>query len=153
MLVGFPGGSDGEESTCNAGALVPSCVRKIPGEGHGNPLLYSCLENPMDRKVSWATVPGVTKSWTWLSDWHVHVCTVLEHWLHEVLLDHRRENESHLEWLPRGTNGWARYFLTFWFKEIWSTYNIVQGVQQNDLAYIYCDTTTTVSLLHIYHLI
>ena len=39
-----------------------------PREGNGNPLQYSCLENPMDEEVWWATVHGVTKSWTQLSD-------------------------------------------------------------------------------------
>ena len=38
------------------------------GEGNGNPLQYSCLENPMDRGTWWATVHGVTQSWTRLSD-------------------------------------------------------------------------------------
>ena len=38
------------------------------GEGNGNPLRYSCLENPMDRGACWATVHGVAKSWTRLSD-------------------------------------------------------------------------------------
>ena len=41
-------------------------VRKIPGGGHGNPLQYPCLENPMDRGTWWASVHRVTKSWTWL---------------------------------------------------------------------------------------
>ena len=47
---GFPGGSDGKEYACNAGdpGLIPGSGRS-PGEGNGNPLLYSCLENPMDR--------------------------------------------------------------------------------------------------------
>ena len=44
-------------------------------EGHGNPLQYSCLENPMDRGVWWTTVHGVAKSWTQLSinyfDWSI----------------------------------------------------------------------------------
>ena len=40
---------------------------RSPGEGNGNPLPYSCLENPMDRGAWWATVHGVTKSWTRLS--------------------------------------------------------------------------------------
>ena len=40
----------------------------ILGEGNGNPLQYSCLDNPMDREVWQATVHGVTKSWTQLSD-------------------------------------------------------------------------------------
>ena len=46
---GFPGGSDGKESTSNAGDLgsIPGSGR-YPGEGNGNPLQYSCLENPMD---------------------------------------------------------------------------------------------------------
>ena len=38
----------------------------IPGGGHGNPLQYSCLENPMDRGAWWATVHGTKKTWTWL---------------------------------------------------------------------------------------
>ena len=37
---------------------------RSPGEGNGNPLRYSCLENPTDRGAWWATVHGVTKSWT-----------------------------------------------------------------------------------------
>ena len=49
----------------NAGdaGSVPGLGRS-PGEGNGNPLQYSCLENPMDREAWWATVHGVTKSWT-----------------------------------------------------------------------------------------
>ena len=43
-------------------------VRKIPGEGNGYPLQYSCLENSMDREAWWATVNGVTKSQTQLSN-------------------------------------------------------------------------------------
>ena len=47
VFLGFPGGSDGKESTCNVGdlGLIPRLGR-FPGEGHGNPLQYSCLENP-----------------------------------------------------------------------------------------------------------
>ena len=46
----FPGGSDGKTSVCSAGdpSSIPGLVR-LPGEGNGNPLQYSCLENPMDR--------------------------------------------------------------------------------------------------------
>ena len=44
---------------------IPGLGRS-PGEGHSNPLQYSCLENPMDREAWWATVPGVTQSWTQL---------------------------------------------------------------------------------------
>ena len=49
ISVGFPGGSAGKESACNAGdpGSIPGLGRS-PGEGNGNPLQYSCLENPMD---------------------------------------------------------------------------------------------------------
>ena len=47
---------------------IPRSERS-PGEGRGNPLQYSCLENPMDRGAWWATVPRVVKSQTWFSDW------------------------------------------------------------------------------------
>ena len=65
----FPGGSDDEESACNAGdlGLIPELGRS-PGEGNGYPLHYSYLENPMDRGAWWATVHGVAKNWTQLSD-------------------------------------------------------------------------------------
>ena len=47
IIVGFPGGSDGKESACNAGdlGLIPGLGRS-PGGGHSNPFQYSCLENP-----------------------------------------------------------------------------------------------------------
>ena len=62
---GFPGGSDGKESACDAGdlGLIPGSGRR-PGGGNGHPLQYSCLENPIDGGAWWATVHGVTKSWT-----------------------------------------------------------------------------------------
>ena len=62
---GFPGGSDGKESACNAGdlGLIPGSGRS-PGGGNGNPLQYSCLENSMDSGAWWATIHGVSKSWT-----------------------------------------------------------------------------------------
>ena len=65
VFLGFSGGSDGKESTCNAGDLgsIPGLGRS-PGGGHGNPLQYSCLENPMDRGDWQATVHGVAKSRT-----------------------------------------------------------------------------------------
>ena len=65
----FPGGSDGKQSACNVGDLgsIPGPGRS-PGKRNGYPLQYSCLENPMDRGAWRATVHGVTKSRTWLSD-------------------------------------------------------------------------------------
>ena len=61
-LISFPGDSDSKESACNAGDLgsIPG-LERYPGEGNGTPLLYSCLENSMDRGVWWATVHGVTE--------------------------------------------------------------------------------------------
>jgi len=69
ILYCFPGGSEVEASTCNVGDLgsIPESGRS-PGEGNGNPLQYSCLENPMDGGAWWATVHGVAKSRTQLSD-------------------------------------------------------------------------------------
>ena len=67
--LGFPGGSDGKASACNAGdpGSIPGSGRS-PGEGNGNSLQYSCLEIPMDGGVWWAIVHGVAKSRTRLSD-------------------------------------------------------------------------------------
>ena len=63
--MGFPGGSDGKESVCNAEDMgsIPGLGRSI-GEGNGNPLQYSCLEKSMDGGAWRATVHGVTKSQT-----------------------------------------------------------------------------------------
>ena len=68
-IVGFPGSSEGKKSACNAGNLgsVPGLGRSL-GEENGYPLQYSPLGNPMDRAAWRATVHGVARSWTWLSD-------------------------------------------------------------------------------------
>ena len=68
-VLGFPGGSEDKASACNAGdqGLI-SGLGRFPGEGNGNPLQYSCLENPMDRGGWWASVHGVAKSGPRLSD-------------------------------------------------------------------------------------
>ena len=65
LLNSFPGGSEVKVSASNAGdqGLIPGSGRS-PGEGNGNPLQYSCLENPMDRGAWWATVHRVAKSRT-----------------------------------------------------------------------------------------
>ena len=62
-MGGFPGGSEGKQSACNAGdlSLIPGSGRS-PGDGNGNPLQYSYLENPIDRRAWWATVHGITES-------------------------------------------------------------------------------------------
>ena len=70
-MMSFPGGSDGKESTCNVGDPgSTSGLGRSPGEGQGNPLQYSCLENPMDRGTWRITVHGVTKSRTQMSASH-----------------------------------------------------------------------------------
>ena len=63
MYQYFPYGSDGKESTCNAGdpSLIPGSGR-FPEKWNGYPLQYSCLENFMDRGDLWVTVHGVTES-------------------------------------------------------------------------------------------
>ena len=69
IVKGFPGGSDGKESACNAGDLgwIPG-LGKSPGEGNDYPPQYSCQENFMDRGAWWAIVHGVMKRWTELSN-------------------------------------------------------------------------------------
>ena len=69
--MGFSGGSDGKESACNAGDLgsIPG-LRRSPGEGNSYPLKYFSMENSTDRGAWQATVHGVMKSWTQLSDSH-----------------------------------------------------------------------------------
>ena len=68
-IVGFPGGSALKNPLANAEhvGLIPASGRS-PGEGNGNPLHYSCLENPMDRGAWQVTVHGVANGWTQLSD-------------------------------------------------------------------------------------
>ena len=68
--LGFPGGARGKEPVCNAGdardmGLIPGLGRSSGG-GHGNPLHYSCLEDPMDKGAWQATVHRVAKNWTQL---------------------------------------------------------------------------------------
>ena len=73
-ILGFPGGASGKESVCQCTRskrhVFDPWVWKIPGGGHGNPLQYSCLENPRDRGAWWAAVYGMAQSRTrlkWLS--------------------------------------------------------------------------------------
>ena len=74
---GLSNGSEGKESACNAGDVGSILgLGRSPGGGHGNPLQYSCLENPLDRGAWWATVHRVTESQTRLSD-------VAQHKAHE----------------------------------------------------------------------
>ena len=85
VYTGFPGSTSGKEPTCQSGDVrdagsIPVLGRS-PGGGHGNPLQYPWLENPLDREAWWATVHRVAKSQTqlkWLSTHmytHVHIYT------------------------------------------------------------------------------
>ena len=81
--MGFPGGSEVRESACNMGdlGLIPGKGRS-PGECNGNPLQYSCLENPMDGGVWWSTVHGVAKETDTTERLHFHIHTLgLPWWL------------------------------------------------------------------------
>ena len=67
-VIPFPGVLVVKNPPANAGdsrglGSIPG-LRRSPGGGHGNPFLYSCLENPMDRGTWWGTVLGIAKSWT-----------------------------------------------------------------------------------------
>ena len=79
QALDFPGASDDKESACNAEdpGSIPGLGRS-PGEGNDSPLQYSCLENPMDRGAWRATVHGVPKSRTPLSDYHIQTYTRTE---------------------------------------------------------------------------
>ena len=76
ITIEYPGGSEGKAPACNAGdpGSIPGSGSS-PGEGNGNPLQYSCLENPMDGRAWWATVHGVAKSWARLSDFTFTLAT------------------------------------------------------------------------------
>ena len=70
ISLGFPSGSNSKEFTYSAGDLgLIHGLGRCLAEGNGYPLQYSCLEKSTDRGVWQATVHGVTKSWTWLSDY------------------------------------------------------------------------------------
>ena len=92
MAEGLPCSSNRKESACNAGnqSSVPGSGRSS-GERNGNPLQYSCLENSMDREAWQATVHGVTKGRTQLSNSHTHTC-MAEDSIYSSLM--KTENES-----------------------------------------------------------
>ena len=71
VFFGFPGGSDGKESASKAGDphSIPGLGR-CPGEGHGNPLQYSCLENPNGQRSLLGYTPGSPKSQTQTRDFY-----------------------------------------------------------------------------------
>ena len=98
-VTGFPGGSVIKNPPANAGdtGSVPGPGRS-PSEGNGNPLHYSCLENPMGRGPWRATVHEVSKSWTWLSGW---ACTSVTKWfsfLFDIMAFFTEMEKHYLMW-------------------------------------------------------
>ena len=85
--LSYPGVSDGKESACNAGdpGSIPGLGRS-PGEGNGNPLQYSCLENPMDRGAWQGVDHGIAKSQTQRSEEHFHAGKASHPWNHTVFV-------------------------------------------------------------------
>ena len=108
----LPGGLDGKASTCNAGdpGSIPGLGR-YPGEGNGNPLQYSCPENSMDGGAWWATVHGVTKSQTQLSDFTTHS----QHDLPVMMLNFGQLPEL----MSTRFFHWKLYFLPFLYSTLW----------------------------------
>ena len=102
-VYGFPGGSEVKASACNAGDLgsIPGSGRS-PGEGNGNPLQYSCLENPMDGGSWWAAVHGVTKSRTRLSEQFIFSSVQSE-------IHHLPSKIGFSSWFPRLTHSTKIY--------------------------------------------
>ena len=63
----------------SAGVGSSPGLGRSPGGGHGNPLQYSYLENPMDRGARWATIHRIAQGWTWLKRLSMHTCNILLH--------------------------------------------------------------------------
>ena len=101
-VQGFPGGMMGKPPA-NVGSIPESGWS--PGEGNGNPLRYSCLENPTDRGAWRATVHGVTESWTGLSD-SAHTqpeCLSINRWAYKpTVVCNTTEDHSAI----KGTESW-----------------------------------------------
>ena len=100
LRLGFPGGAVVKNPHANAGdASSDLGLGRSPGEGNGNSLQYSCLENPMDREAWWATVHRVAKSWTWLSNWAgTHLRWLLLSYLSEIYLSSDSFPCSPVQW-------------------------------------------------------
>ena len=114
MISAFLGGVSGKEPTCQSWRHKRWGLGRSPGGGHGNPLRYSCLENPMDRGTWWATVHGVAKSQARLKDlththilWsHLKITTVS--FEHEYFLFPRLPTCLAFCWLPLNPYGSGR---------------------------------------------
>ena len=119
--LGFPGGSEVKASACNAGDLgsTPGSGRS-PGEGNGNPLQCSCLENPMDGGAWWATVHGsqrVGHNWATNTSTHITFWSIISNlqqigqWQEATRSNKTfcRNDVDHVRRLTGGTSGIAQY--------------------------------------------
>ena len=116
FLSGFPGGSDGKESPYSVGDLgsIPGLGRS-PGGGNGNTLQYSCLENSMQGGAWRATVHGIPKSRTWLSDFlfffffsNVSLLTKATKWNWKPYLIYQSRFDAGYRKIGAGALGWPR---------------------------------------------
>ena len=78
MSLDFPSSSNGKESACSVGDLgsIPG-LERTPGEGHGNPLQYSCLDNSMDREA-WRAMESQRVWHNWASNTFTFICVIRE---------------------------------------------------------------------------
>ena len=129
--VSHPGGSDGKESTCNAGdlGLILGSGRS-PEEGNGYPLQSSCLEDSMDRGAWQATVHSVSKGLTWLSDWRFHLNSA------EMMLS--------LFWFP----SWGSHTASL---SIHSYFVFIVMEKYNSTCFSFFSTQTETPLFHTEH--
>ena len=117
----IPGGSGGKESTCNAGdaedmGYIPGSGRS-PWGGHGNPLQYSCLENPMVREAWWATVHRAAKNQTWLKQLGRHTTEHTHNWAHTdacvsvygFCFCYQRKNMRGGNWFKKNNQRWLPF--------------------------------------------
>ena len=97
-VKGFPGSSSGKEPACQCRKYkrhgFDPGLERSPGEGLGNQLQYSCLENPKDRGAWAATVHRVTKSWTLLKQLNRHACMCAKHCSSFWEEYHRKQNRE-----------------------------------------------------------
>ena len=119
------GGSEVKVSACNAGDLgmIPGLGRS-PGEGNGNPLQYSCLENPMDRGAWWATVHGVQRvEHDWVTSLSLSLSGVSQLETGACHLPLQRLNHGHCScWpstYPKRSSGWRSEWRTLCSGKNW----------------------------------
>ena len=130
QLLRLPCSPNCKESSCNAGDQGSVlALGRSSGEGYGNPLQYSCLENPMDRGAWRATVHGVTKSRTQLSNWYIQVSpsktSTLLHCLQGAQQGDEGQRHSHdgHEWQDHFSTTMGETYAMNILQPIWVTYS------------------------------